>query len=188
MGSRYQQNRHNAGYLILDHFANDLSIKFKAAKGDYYISKGVLNKTPFFLIKPVNYVNNSGIAASQFLKQNKIDLAEFLVVCDDINIETGKIRVRRSGGDGGHNGIGSIIYHLNSDRFPRLRVGIGSKFSEGQLTSYVLDDFSEEEENLLLPVLKNSSILIKEFIKGGIDAMLNANSKLYDDDSSTNCF
>ena len=186
MGLRYQRNRHNAGFLILDYFAQSYSVKFKAAKGDYYISKGELNKTPFFLIKPSNYVNNSGVAAVQFLEKYKIDILDLLVVCDDVNLKLGKIRVRRSGGDGGHNGLASIIYHLNSDQFPRLRIGIGSDFKEGELSSYVLDDFSEDDNKILEVMLKDSSFLIEEFISGGIEAMLNANSKLYNsNDSST---
>jgi peptidyl-tRNA hydrolase, PTH1 family len=186
MGLRYQRNRHNAGFLILDYFAQNHFVKFKAAKGDYYISEGELNRTLFFLIKPSNYVNNSGVAAAQFLEKHKIDILDLLVVCDDVNLKLGKIRVRRNGGDGGHNGLASIIYHLNSDQFPRLRVGIGNDFKEGELSSFVLDDFNEDENKILKTVLEDSSFLIEEFISGGIEAMLNANSKLYNsNDSST---
>lgn len=185
IGLRYQRNRHNAGFLVLDYFAQNRSIKFRAAKGDYYISEGELNKVTFFLIKPGNYVNNSGVAAVQFLEKYKMDILDLLVVCDDVNLKLGKMRVRRGGGDGGHNGLASIIYHLNSDQFPRLRVGIGSDYEEGELSSYVLDDFSEEDNKILETVFKDSSFLIEEFISGGIEAMLNANSKLYNNDSST---
>jgi len=184
IGLRYQRNRHNAGFLVLDYFAQNRSIKFKAAKGDYYICEGDLNQVHYFLIKPSNYVNNSGVAALQFLEKHKIDISDLLVVCDDVNMKMGKLRVRKSGGDGGHNGLASIIYHLNSDQFPRLRIGIGSDFNEGELSSYVLDDFSENDAKILKTVLKDSSLLVEEFIIGGIEALLNANSKLYNNDSS----
>ena len=184
IGLRYQRNRHNAGFLILDYFAQNRSIKFRAAEGDYYFSEGDLNQVHYFLIKPSNYVNNSGVVALQFLKINKIDLSDLLVVCDDVNMNMGKLRVRRSGGDGGHNGLASLIYHLNSNQFPRLRVGIGSDYKKGELSSYVLDDFSEDDDKIFETVLKNSSFLVEEFIRGGIEAMLNANSKLYNNDSS----
>lgn len=184
IGLRYQRNRHNAGFLILDYFAQNRSIKFSAAKDDYYICEGDLNQVHYFLIKPSNYVNNSGVAALQFLEKHKIDILDLLVVCDDVNIKMGKLRVRNSGGDGGHNGLASIIYHLNSDQFPRLRIGIGSDFNEGELSSYVLDDFSENDATILKSVLKNSSLLVEEFIIGGIESLLNANSKLYNNDSS----
>lgn len=184
IGLRYQRNRHNAGFLVLDYFAQNRSIKFRAAKGDYYICEGDLNQVHYFLIKPSNYVNNSGVAALQFLEKYKIDISDLLVVCDDVNMKMGKLRVRKSGGDGGHNGLASIIYHLNSDQFPRLRIGIGSDFDEGELSSYVLDDFSENDAKILQAVLKDSSLLVEEFIIGGIEALLNANSKLYNNDSS----
>lgn len=184
IGLRYQRNRHNAGFLVLDYFAQNRSIKFKAAKGDYYICEGDLNQVHYFLIKPSNYVNNSGVAALQFLEKHKTDISDLLVVCDDVNMEMGKLRVRKSGGDGGHNGLASIIYHLNSDQFPRLRIGIGSDFNEGELSSYVLDDFSENDAKIFKTVLKDSSHLVEEFIIGGIEALLNANSKLYNNDSS----
>ncbi len=184
IGLRYQRNRHNAGFLVLDYFAQNRSIKFKAAKGDYYFCEGDLNQVQYFLIKPSNYVNNSGVAALQFLEKHKIDISDLLVVCDDVNMKMGKLRVRKSGGDGGHNGLASIIYHLNSDQFTRLRIGIGSDFNEGELSSYVLDDFSENDAKILKTVLKDSSLLVEEFIVGGIEALLNANSKLYNNDSS----
>jgi PTH1 family peptidyl-tRNA hydrolase len=184
IGLRYQRNRHNAGFLVLNYFAQNRSIKFKAAKGDYYFCEGDLNQVQYFLIKPSNYVNNSGVAALQFLEKHKIDISDLLVVCDDVNMKMGKLRVRKSGGDGGHNGLTSIIYHLNSDQFPRLRIGIGSDFNEGELSSYVLDDFSENDAGTLKTMLKDSSLLVEEFIIGGIEALLNANSKLYNNDSS----
>jgi PTH1 family peptidyl-tRNA hydrolase len=184
IGLRYQRNRHNAGFLILDYFTQNRSIKFRAAKGDYYFSKGDLNQVHYYLIKPSNYVNNSGVVALQFLEKHKIDLSDLLVICDDVNMKMGKLRVRRSGGDGGHNGLASLIYHLKSNQFPRLRVGIGSDYKEGELSSYVLDDFSEDDDKIFEAVLKDSSFLVEEFISGGIEAMLNANSKLYNNDSS----
>jgi PTH1 family peptidyl-tRNA hydrolase len=185
IGLQYQHNRHNAGFLVLDHFAQNRSVKFKAAKGDYYFCEGDLDQAHYFLIKPCNYVNNSGVAALQFLEKHKTDLSDLLVVCDDVNLEMGKLRVRRSGGDGGHNGLASLIYHLNSNQFPRLRIGVGSDFNKGELSSHVLEDFSEDDVKILKTVLKYSSLLIEEFIIGGIEALLSANSKLYNDDSST---
>jgi PTH1 family peptidyl-tRNA hydrolase len=185
IGLRYQRNRHNAGFLVLDYFAQNRSIKFRAAKGDYYFCEGGLNQVHYFLIKPSNYVNNSGVAALQFLDKHKIDISDLLIVCDDVNMKMGKLRVRKSGGDGGHNGLASLIYHLNSNQFPRLRIGIGSDFNEGELSSYVREDFSEDDAKILKTVLKDSSLLVEEFIIGGIETLLNANSKLYNNDSST---
>ena len=182
---KYTRNRHNAGFLILDTFAASKSREFIAAKGDYFFVLGKHKNESYLLIKPTTYVNKSGQAASQVVEEYKIELFDFLVVCDDINIKTGEIRIRRSGGDGGHNGLASIIYNFNSDQFPRLRIGISNDFSEGQLSSYVLSDFNMDEEKILSTVTKKSVLLIEEFIEGGYEAMLNANSKLKNDESAT---
>jgi len=181
---KYTRNRHNAGFLILDTFAASKSLELIAAKGDYFFVLGKHKNESYLLIKPTTYVNKSGQAASQVVEEYKIELFDFLVVCDDINIKTGEIRIRRSGGDGGHNGLASIIYNFNSDQFPRLRIGISNDFSEGQLSSYVLSDFNMDEEKILSTVAKNSILLIEEFIEGGYEAMLNANSKLKNDESA----
>ena len=183
--SRYQLNRHNVGFMFLDYFAQEHSLKFKPSKKDYYFCQGFIDSNKFYLIKPTTYVNNSGIAAKQILDLYNIDIKNFLLICDDINLITGKIRMRSSGGDGGHNGLASVIYHLNSDQFPRLRIGIGNDFEEGFLSDYVLSDFEEKEKNKLILTFKKASLLIKAFICGGVDAMFKVNSKLYNENNSS---
>ncbi len=185
-GTRYQRNRHNAGFLILDYFANLKSLRFQPSKGDYYLARGKINNSEFCLVKPTTYVNNSGVAALHLVETYNVNLHDLLVVCDDVNIDTGKIRVRKSGGDGGHNGLASIIYHLNSNQFPRLRIGIGNNFKDGELSDYVLSDFSEDEMKLLSGTFKTSAALIEAFITGGVEEMLNENSKLGKESQSSN--
>ena len=183
-GVNYVRNRHNAGFLILDTFAERKSIEFRPAKGDYYFALGEQNEESYCLIKPTTYVNKTGQAALQVVEKYKIDLIDLLVVCDDVNLKTGQLRIRKSGGDGGHNGLTSIIYDFNSEQFPRLRIGIGNEFDEGQLSSYVLSDFSDDEEKLLSVVINKSILLIEEFIERGYDAMLDVNSRLNNDESA----
>jgi PTH1 family peptidyl-tRNA hydrolase len=183
-GVNYQRNRHNAGFLILDTLAENKSLEFRPAKGDYYFALGEQNEERFCLIKPTTYVNRTGQAALQVIEEYKIELVDLLVVCDDVNLKTGQLRIRKSGGDGGHKGLASIIYDFNSDQFPRLRIGIGYDYDEGQLSSYVLTDFSDDEEKLLTAVIKNSILLIDEFIEGGYKAMLDLYSRLKDDESA----
>jgi peptidyl-tRNA hydrolase, PTH1 family len=175
-GSRYQFNRHNAGFLLLDHFARSLGVEFKASKGDYFKAEGLLDDFSFLLIKPSNYVNNSGIAARQIIDHYSLTLDQMLVVCDDVNLDLGRLRVRKSGGDGGHNGLGSIIYHLNSNDFPRLRIGIRNQQLESDLVEFVLSDFNNEELITLKGVFEKASSLVTEFIKKGISGMLELNS------------
>ena len=175
---RYQKNRHNIGFMVLDYFALKNSLKFKPSKGDYYFTEGKINGQNFSLVKPTTYVNNSGIAAKQICDKFKSELNDLLVVCDDVNINFPETRIRVSGGDGGHNGLASIIYHLNDNNFPRLRIGISNDFLEGDMADYVLSDFSDEEMEKLKDRFENNRILIEEFIIGGVKQMLDANSKL----------
>jgi PTH1 family peptidyl-tRNA hydrolase len=178
-GSRYRFNRHNVGFQFLDYFAEKKSLNFKASKSDYYFAEGGSDNNPFLLVKPSSYVNNSGIPVLSVLEEYKIQLSNLLVIVDDINIPVSTIRVRKSGGDGRHNGLGSIIYHLNSQEFPRLRIGIGNDFESGNLPDYVLSDFSEDEFKKLLKTFDVCSILVDEFINDGFQKMLNSYSRLF---------
>jgi len=176
-GAEYENTRHNAGFDILDLFAEKHSLLFKPSKGDFYFAGSSIEATQFYLIKPITYVNRSGLAVLDFFEKYNIELEDFLVVADDINLDIGKIRIRKSGGDGGHNGIASIIYHLNTDQFPRLRFGIGSDFQKGNMASYVLDKFDSDTRTSLEPKFNFAVELIEEFLRGGISPMLNYFSK-----------
>jgi PTH1 family peptidyl-tRNA hydrolase len=177
-GSRYKANRHNVGFQFLDFFAERRSLAFKASKFDYYYSEGELSGMPFVLIKPDTYVNLSGVAVLNCVTNYKINVQDVLIVVDDINLATALIRIRKSGGDGGHNGLNSIIYHLNSNDFPRLRIGIGSDFKDGDLSDYVLSNFDKKELLKLNKSFDLSIQLIDCFILNGFHKMLNTFSRL----------
>jgi PTH1 family peptidyl-tRNA hydrolase len=177
-GSRYKLNRHNVGFQFLDYFAQKKSLRFKPSKSDYYFAEGIIDNNPFLLIKPSSYVNNSGIPVLSSVEKYKILLSDLLIVIDDINIPISSIRLRKSGGDGGHNGLGSIIYHLNSQDFPRLRIGIGKELTDVNLPDFILSDFEENEFEILKKSFVLSSVLVEEFITDGFQRMLNSYSKL----------
>jgi PTH1 family peptidyl-tRNA hydrolase len=122
-------------------------------------------------------MNQSGIAILSFLEQHLINYEDILIVSDDVNLEPGRLRLRKSGSDGGHNGIKSIIYHLQTNAFPRLRFGIGSDFEKGKLADFVLDKFSQGDLKSLEPSIVHSTELIREFIIGGYKSMLDYYSK-----------
>lgn len=164
--------------MFVDYIAEKFSLTFKSSKKDYYFAEGRVNNSSFLVIKPSTYVNNSGVAASQLREQYEFNISDFLVVVDDVNLSLGQLRPKISGGDGGHNGITSIIYHLASDQFPRLRIGIDSSFEKGEMASYVLSNFSKSELEILKDSFSNASILIEDFITGGVKLMLDANSKI----------
>jgi PTH1 family peptidyl-tRNA hydrolase len=147
------------------------------SKFDYFVAEGSVSNNDFSLIKPTTYVNNSGLAAKDFIDASGVDISDFLVVSDDVNLEPGKLRIRKSGGDGGHNGLYSIIYHLKSEDFPRLRFGIGKDFEDGSMANYVLSKFDEKEEPTVNEAIELSMFLIESFIVDGIQGALNLYSK-----------
>ena len=182
-GSSYQFNKHNAGFLLIDYFAKLNSINFIPSKYSYYQATSTIDQTSYVLIKPTTYVNESGIAAAEVINNFKLSREDLLVVCDDVYLDLGSFKAKLSGGDGGHNGLSSIIYHLNTIDFLRIKIGVGRSSEEKKLADHVLSDFSDEEEPILTDVFKKSSILIREFITGGAGKMLEANSKLYNEEN-----
>jgi peptidyl-tRNA hydrolase, PTH1 family len=185
-GSLYKANRHNVGFQFLDFFAEQRSLAFKASKFDYYYSEDQLSGMPFVLIKPDTYVNLSGVAVLNCITNYKINVQDVLIVVDDINLATALIRIRKSGGDGGHNGLNSIIYHLNSNVFPRLRIGIGNDFKTGDLSNYVLSDFDKKELLKLNKSFDLSIQLIESFISNGFHKMINTYSRLVREENLNN--
>lgn len=177
-GKKYQFNRHNVGFLALDHFAEKHQIKFFPSKQNYYFAEGEFEGNFFVLAKPTTYVNNSGIAVKDLITNYKVPVYDLLVVVDDINLDEFDFRLKKSGSDGGHNGLASIIYLLNSDEFPRLRIGIGNDFEKGSLADYVLSDFDDSELNKLKKTFEFTSVIIRAFITGGYDSCLSEYSKI----------
>ena len=164
--------------MLLDYYAETHALSFKPSKFDYYFSEANISGSSYLLVKPATFVNNSGIAAKQVIDYSNADIKDFLVVYDDFNLQLSELRIRLAGGDGGHNGLNSVIYHLGTDQFPRLRIGIGNEFKTGEMADYVLTDFKEDEKKILVETFKTGSFLLEEFISGGINKMLDANSRL----------
>lgn len=117
--------RHNLGFWTADVLAGKLKCRFGPGKGDYLIAHKNLRGEPLYLIKPTTYMNRSGLAATQLIEHLGVSPAQLLVVCDDFNLDEGRIRIREKGSDGGHNGLHSIIAELGLGEFPRIRLGIG---------------------------------------------------------------
>ena len=185
-GIRYEYTRHNAGFLLLDYFAQKKSLSFTETTGEYFQAPGKIGDLEYALIKPVTYVNNSGIAARQVFDKYNLASEDFLVVCDDTNLKNNILRVRLSGGDGGHNGLSSIIYHLVTDQFPRIRIGIGSNPADEDLADYVLSEFSKSELEEIQITFNKGIQLIEEFVIGGSKKMLEANSVLMKSENQNN--
>ena len=177
-GKRYQHNRHNVGFMFLDYLANKYSISFIPSRNDYYFAEHKIGENYFSLVKPSNYVNNSGFSAMQAISNYNASIDDLLVVHDDVYLATGTFRLKLTGGDGGHKGINSIIYNLSSEDVVRIRIGVGGKdFSQDNIAEYVLSDFNEDEK-LLNEAFENCSLLAEAFICGGKKQLLDVNSKL----------
>ncbi len=172
-GNIYANTRHNVGFQILDSFAEKHNLKFLPAKSDFWFVESILNTFPFFLMKPYTYVNNSGIVVNEVFETMNLGIEDLLVIYDDTNLETGTIRIRKSGSDGGHNGIKSIIYNLEHDNFLRIRIGISHPEENRDLANYVLSKFTKEEDLLIKKKYPLIFKLMEQFIIGGTDKMLN---------------
>lgn len=140
-GSRYSATRHNIGWMVLDAVAEELHTVFRAGRGDYFQARADFAGGEVLLVKPVTYMNNSGLAAVQVLELFGVVPGDMLVVADELQFPVGRIQLKPGGSDSGHNGLSSLIYHLMRQDFPRLRCGIGNEFQQGRMADYVLDVF-----------------------------------------------
>lgn len=177
-GNRYQLTRHNAGFLLLDYLAEYFNLQFVPSRYDFYWAKGSFQNSPFILLKPATYMNNSGIALLQLQESENVKSTDMLVCYDDFDLNPGDVRIKSGGGAGTHNGIESIIYHLNTNEFPRLRIGIGRNFSRGEMADYVLGNFEKQDFEKLLASFDFCRELVLHFITGGLRGMLDQHSIL----------
>jgi len=174
-GNEYEWTRHNVGFLVVEALCNELRTEFKAGKGDYLIAAADVHGTSVILVKPLAYMNNSGLAVADLVERHSIDLKDVLVVCDDFNLPLSKIRLRPKGSDGGHNGLYSIIYQLQTEEFPRMRCGIGTPSSSGRdfdATSFVLSVFNRAERPALRMMVKEARDAALCFSAEGIDTAM----------------
>ena len=150
-GREYAETRHNAGFMALDFIAEKLGVKADRAKFDALCVTAGIGGKSVLLMKPQTYMNSSGIAVSAAADYYKIPPENIVVLCDDITQAPGKLRIRRSGSAGGHNGLKSIIGMLDTENFPRIRLGIGEKPSpEYDLAAWVTGKFSEADKKALI--------------------------------------
>jgi peptidyl-tRNA hydrolase, PTH1 family len=178
-GKTYAHNRHNVGFRCLNYFARLHSIRFDRKQCRARVGVGEVEGEELLLAKPMTFVNLSGTSVASLAHKHRIALSDLLIIYDDLDLPPGKIRLRQSGGSGGHKGMNSIILALASEDFPRIRVGIGRPRPEGQsigeddIVNYVLSGFSPEEEKLIKPSIAAVSEAIHCFLTQGIEAAMN---------------
>lgn len=175
VGREYETTRHNVGFMVVDLLASKARRTFEAGKGDYYFCRIRHAGEDVLLLKPTTFMNDSGIAVKDAADRFDIDIADMLVVYDDFNLPLGKLRLRKSGSDGGHNGIYSVIYHLNDDAFPRLRCGIGTgEVVPGKdMAGFVLSEFAADERPEVEKMIKAAADAAYVFVSSGIQNAMN---------------
>jgi PTH1 family peptidyl-tRNA hydrolase len=166
-GDRYAATRHNIGWMVLDAIAEKLGATFRPGRGEYYETEIRWRGVQALLVKPTTYMNNSGIAAGQLVDRHEVAPDDLLAVVDELQFPVGRVQIRPSGSSGGHNGLESLIYHLESDQYPRVRCGIGSDFERGMMADYVLAPFPAEQKELIDGMVQEARDMVLTWIAEG---------------------
>jgi len=173
-GPKYAGTRHNVGFVVVDNIASRARVAFEAAPADALIAKvrsaGLV--PDLLLAKPLTFMNESGQAIGELLRYFKIDVADLLVVVDEVQLPLGKLRARARGSAGGHNGLKSAIQHVG-DEFARLRLGVGRGDSRRDLADHVLAKFEKDEADEVVRMIERATDASEAFVIGGIAAVMN---------------
>ena len=174
-GDEYAGTRHNTGFMVLDAFAASCGVTF-ADKRYGYVAETSIKGRKIFLLKPTTFMNLSGNAVRYWLEKENIPTDHLLVIVDDLALPLGKMRLKGSGSNGGHNGLGHI-QQLIGQKYARLRMGIGADFQKGQQIDWVLGKFSAEDKKVLEPLIATAADIIKSFVLAGVDITMNQYNK-----------
>lgn len=184
-GLQYENTRHNVGFLTIDYLARKHNIDVKKLKFKSLYGQGMISGHKVMLIKPQTYMNSSGEAVRELKSFYKFDTDKLIVIYDDIDIDFGSIRIRKKGSAGTHNGMKSIIYQIQDDNFPRIKLAVGKKPSYMDLANFVLSGFTEKEAEIIRQEISLASCAIETIIGDSIDkAMNNSNSVRLVDESN----
>lgn len=171
-GIKYVETRHNIGFKVLDHLAELTKAEFETERlGE--VAYGKFKGRTLVMLQPSTYMNLSGKALNYWMQQEKIPLDRVLVITDDLALPFGKLRLKGKGSDGGHNGLKDIIATLNTNKFARLRFGVGNTFSRGKQVDYVLGEWSGEERETLQERIETATEFVKSFATVGIERTMN---------------
>ncbi len=176
-GTKYDNTRHNVGFNTIDQLSVKLNIKLSKIgfKGVY--GEGEVDGTRVILLKPQTFMNLSGESIRDISAWYKLPMENILVIYDDIDLEPGKIRVRPKGSSGTHNGMKSIIYQLQSDAFPRIRIGIGRAPERWDLADYVLSKFSKEDREVINGSIEKAAEAALTVVRNGVEKAMNCFNK-----------
>lgn len=172
-GTKYKNTRHNLGFMCIDYISQSYNISVDKVKFKALIGEGTINGQKVILAKPQTYMNLSGESVREIASWYKIDVKNIIIIYDDINLKLGNLRIREKGSAGGHNGLKSVIYQLNSDEFPRIRIGIKVEDTKLDLADFVLSNIPQVEQEAFFEAIKNVSKSCEWIINGEIQTAMN---------------
>ena len=176
-GKEYENTKHNVGFLTIDILAEKYDIKVNKITFKGLVGEGMIGTEKVILVKPQTYMNLSGQCIREIVAFYKLDMEDLVVIYDDIDLPMGNLRIRKKGSAGTHNGMRSIIYDLQDDGFPRVRVGIGGE-RKGDLANYVISGFSGDDRKLIEEAIVKAADAVTCLVEDGIDrAMVDYNTK-----------
>ena len=176
-GPEYAKTKHSIGFAVVKELAKETGIKLNKNLHFSLVGRGRISGEEVTLVLPQTYMNLSGNAVGELVKGEIKDLADMIVVCDDINLELGKIRMRKQGSSGGQKGLGSIISTLGTSDFPRLRVGIATEVHTGDITGYVLSQFKRKDSRNVSHAVRLAAQAISCMVEDGIDKAMTTFNK-----------
>lgn len=171
-GKKYENTRHNIGFITLDYLADRYGIKITKIKHKALVGEGKISDQKVLLVKPQTYMNLSGNSVREVMEYYKVGIENLLVIYDDIDIPTGSVRIRKKGSAGTHNGMRSVVYDLQSDQFPRIRIGMG-KNKNADLKNFVIGGFLKGEKEIFERAIIHTADAIECFLQFGIDKAMN---------------
>ncbi|GIW06127.1 MAG: peptidyl-tRNA hydrolase [Dehalococcoidia bacterium] len=179
-GKEYAQTRHNVGFMVIEALAERHGLRFQRKHGKAEVADGLIAGQRVLLAKPQTYVNLSGEAVNVLRRFTRLAPERILVICDDLDLPLGTIRIREQGGSGGHNGLKSIAHHLGTTRFPRLRIGIGRPPAEERLgrdddlvTAHVLGNFTADERVIINSAIARAVAAVETAVVEGVQTAMN---------------
>lgn len=175
-GKKYENTRHNMGFLTIDRIAEKNDIKVNKIKHRALVGDGFISGHKVLLVKPQTYMNLSGESLREVMNYYNVDIEDLIVIYDDFDIETGSLRIRKKGSAGSHNGMKSVIYQLKDDGFPRVRVGIG-KSGSLDWKDFVLGKVGGSDSELISAAISNAADAVECMISEGIDIAMNKYNK-----------
>mgnify|MGYP000802440904 FL=1 len=176
VGDEYDMTRHNTGFMVLDAFAKASNIVFDDRRYGFVAETSVKGRK-LILLKPSTFMNLSGNAVRYWMNKENISIEHLLVIVDDLSLPLGTLRLKPSGSNGGHNGLGNIQSVIGTEKYSRLRVGIGNDFPRGMQVEWVLGRYDEEDMKVLEPKLETACDIIKSFVLSGVDFTMNTFNK-----------